>query len=46
LDAADGKAIMAAEVFFTASPMVMRAERRHDDVRKSVGSSLKKDLPT
>jgi len=27
LDAADGTAIMAAEVFFTASPMVMRAER-------------------
>ena len=41
LDAADGTAIMAAEVFFTASPMVMRAERKHDDVRKSVGSSLK-----
>jgi hypothetical protein len=41
LDAADGTAIMAAEVFFTASPMVMRAERRHDEVRKSVGSSLK-----
>jgi len=41
LDSADETAIMAAGVFFTASPMVMRAERRHDDVRKSVGSLLK-----
>ena len=41
----DGTAITAAEVFFTESPIVMRAKLRHGDVLESFELPLKEGSP-